>query len=156
MGQFIFDLPQGKSWNETSFWSARVELTGNKTDGNFHRREPGISKNLQRQATAANFSQIITYTKPIHYPVAKTGFYCVGKLILNAIETKSDWFLQAVIPITVQSPSTRRASSEALLHPSYKGSVLFRNTFNGQLPATDYPKVDVNGFASSRKQTLTF
>ena len=54
-----------------------------------------------------------------------------------------DLFLQAVIPITVQSPSTRQANSP---HPSYTGSVLFQNTFNGQLPATDYPKLDVNGF----------
>lgn len=54
-------------------------------------------------------------------------------------------FLQAVIPITVQPPLTRRADTSAP-HPSYTGSVLFRNTFDGQLPATDYPKVDVNGF----------
>jgi len=42
------------------------------------------------------------------------------------------------------------------LHPSYKGSVLFRNTFDGQLPATDYPKVNVNVFLFGVKQNLTF
>lgn len=132
--------------NETSFWSARVELTGNNTASSGRRRETGISQILQRQATVANSSAIITYTEPIHYPVEKTGFYCVGKLIFDDLETKlvADTFLQAVIPITVQSPSTRRASTGALLHPSYEGSVLFRNTFNGLLPATDYPKVNVN------------
>lgn len=30
------------------------------------------------------------------------------------------------------------------MHPSYKATVLFQNTFDGQLPATDYPKVNVN------------
>jgi hypothetical protein len=130
LGQFIIDLPQGKSLNETSFWSARVELTG-KTESSSIRdnspgrqRETGISQLIRRQATFANSSEIITYTEPIHYPVEKTGFYCV-----------------AVIPVTVQSPSTSRAST-GTLHPSYEGSVLFRNTFNGLLPATDYPKVN--------------
>ena len=31
------------------------------------------------------------------------------------------------------------------IHPSYKGTVLFRNVFDGELPATDYPKVNVCG-----------
>ena len=94
--------------NETSFWSARVELTGNTTasssiwdnpSGNprvpsspynspGRRREVETSNYFQRQATIANSSQIITYTTPIHYPVEKTGFYCVGMFIINALETK--------------------------------------------------------------------
>ena len=56
------------------------------------------------------------------------------------------FFLQAVIPITVQSLTRRVDTRAPPPHPSYSGSVLFRNTFNGQLPATDYPKVNVNGF----------
>jgi hypothetical protein len=50
------------------------------------RREVETSNYFRRQATVANSSQIITYTMPIHYPVAKTGFYCVGMFIINAME----------------------------------------------------------------------
>ena len=52
-------------------------------------------------------------------------------------------FIIAVIPVTVQNPSTRRADTDIPFHPSYKGTVLFKNTFDGQLAATDYPKVNV-------------
>jgi len=52
-------------------------------------------------------------------------------------------FITAVIPVTVQNPLTRRADTDVPLHPSYKGKVLFKNTFDGQLAATDYPKVNV-------------
>lgn len=29
-------------------------------------------------------------------------------------------------------------------HPTYKGLVFFQNQFDGMLPATDYPKVNVS------------
>jgi hypothetical protein len=43
----------------------------------------------------------------------------------------------AIVPVTLQS------AARDVLHPTYKGTVLFRNTFDGKLPATDYPKVNV-------------
>lgn len=52
------------------------------------RRELETFKYFQRQATVVNPSQLLTYTTPIHYPVLKTGFYCVGMFIINAMETK--------------------------------------------------------------------
>ena len=90
--------------NETSFLSARVDLLGNNTgssgfwdnpkgnptpppsesDTPPRQREAGLSKYLQRQAAVENPSQILTYTTPIHYPVTKTGFYCVGELFISA------------------------------------------------------------------------
>ncbi len=51
------------------------------------------------------------------------------------------------MPVTVLQTSSsvlpERQSTD--IHPSYKGTVLFRNVFDGELPATDYPKVNVCG-----------
>ncbi|KAF8167666.1 lung seven transmembrane receptor-domain-containing protein [Crassisporium funariophilum] len=149
LGRFILDLPAGKTINDTSFWSARIELPANRTasptsalsasglwdnpegnptppaspyDSPWRRLLVGTSDQLKRQT---NNSQIISYSEPIHYPVTKTGFYCV-----------------AAIPVTVLGSMTRRADTDIPFHPSYKGTVLFQNTFNGRLPAADYPKVN--------------
>lgn len=51
------------------------------------------------------------------------------------------------VPVTVQG-DLRRAVADVPYHPSYTGSVLFRNTFDGQLPATDYPKVHVSEYTN--------
>jgi hypothetical protein len=51
----------------------------------------------------------------------------------------------AVVPVTVLSSDTvgtRQDSSDVPFHPKYEGTVLFKNKFDGQLPATDYPKVN--------------
>jgi hypothetical protein len=45
--------------------------------------------------------------------------------------------------VTVLSPAPRQASTDVPSHPTYNGKVLFQNTFDGKLPATDYPKVTV-------------
>jgi len=37
-----------------------------------------------------------------------------------------------------------QAETDTPSHPPYKGSVLFKDPFGGQLPATDYPKVNVS------------
>lgn len=62
------------------------------------------------------------------------------------------------MPVTVlqTSPSSalqKRQSSD--IHPSYKGTVLFRNVFDGRLAATDYPKVNVRGFCVRLPYRLT-
>lgn len=46
----------------------------------------------------------------------------------------------AIVPVTVMS--TARASTDVPFHPSYSGKVLFINKFDGQLAASDYPKVN--------------
>ena len=51
----------------------------------------------------------------------------------------------AVVPLTVLSSNTvgtGRDSTDVPFHPKYEGTVLFKNKFDGQLPATDYPKVN--------------
>ena len=105
LGLFILDLPSGKSVNETTFWSARVQLPANKTtptaalssalgslwnnpagnptppsspfDSPFRRRAAASSDHAG--VTQVNANHILSYSEPIHYPVPKTGFYCVGK-----------------------------------------------------------------------------
>jgi len=150
LGHFILDLPEGKSVNETSFWSALVELPANQssliptkaleTSGLWNNPKgnptPPPSKYdspwrraletmlASRQATTVDSTGVVVYKEPIHYPVKKTGFYCV-----------------AAIPLTLQDDLRTRAGTDVPFHPSYSGTVLFQNTFKGQLPATDYPKV---------------
>jgi len=51
----------------------------------------------------------------------------------------------ATVPVTVLSSDTvgaRQDSTDVPFHPKYDGTVLFKNKFDGQLPATDYPKVN--------------
>jgi hypothetical protein len=103
LGCFIFDLPQGKSVNDTSFWSARLQLpasnasasgfwnnpAGNPTPSpsNYtspwrHRRTGTLLPRLSsvpRQLNNSGPSELYHYTAPIQYPVRKTGYYCVGK-----------------------------------------------------------------------------
>ena len=53
----------------------------------------------------------------------------------------------AAIPVTISQIPNVRAETDVTYHPSYKGTVLFQNVFHGQLPATDYPKVNVGIWA---------
>lgn len=60
--------------------------------------------------------------------------------------------LPAIVPVTVLDNSNPN-STDVPFHPHYNGKILFRNTFDGQLPATDYPKVTVSTtmFACKKK-----
>lgn len=51
--------------------------------------------------------------------------------------------MTAIVPVTVQGNGPRDADTDVPFHPSYKGNVVFQNKFKGELPATDYPKLDV-------------
>jgi hypothetical protein len=69
------------------------------------------------------------YHETIHYPVRKTGYYCV-----------------VTVPLTVMDMGQRsvvRAETDGPNHPGYTATVLFRNVFNGYLSAAEYPKVNV-------------
>ncbi|KAI8981387.1 lung seven transmembrane receptor-domain-containing protein [Trametes punicea] len=152
LGQFIINLPSGKSINDTSFWSARVgfSMDGTSSGGSADVSVGGFWDNpagnpslpdedsnyttpwrrestLQvRQNLNPSPSGILRYSEPIKYTVRKTGYYCV-----------------AIVPITVLPANTpRQAPTDVPYHPTYTGTVLFRNTFDGKLPASDYPKVN--------------
>ncbi|KAI0639574.1 lung seven transmembrane receptor-domain-containing protein [Trametes polyzona] len=151
LGRFIIDLPNGQSINDTSFWSARVGFSpeggappegsgvavsgfwdnpaGNPTppdaDSEYVSpwRRDGVVE--ARQALNPSPAGILWYQHPIQYHVRKTGYYCV-----------------AIVPITVLPSNSARQDVSPNPHPSYKGTVYFRNTFDGKLPASDYPKVN--------------
>lgn len=155
LGRFIVDLPESKSLNETSFWSARVSFPRNGTasrmsessdaastgfwdnpegnptppKGNYTspwRRGVASGVHLRRDdALNPSPSGILSYTQPIQYKVRKTGYYCV-----------------AIVPVTILPNTARQASTDVPYHPTYTGTVFFRNKFDGKLPATDYPKVN--------------
>ncbi|KZS95867.1 hypothetical protein SISNIDRAFT_438421 [Sistotremastrum niveocremeum HHB9708] len=78
-------------------------------------------RNLQRRQDGS--SDIWWYKEPIMYPVTKTGYYCV-----------------AIVPVTIVD-GRPTGDTNVPFHPQYSGVILFRNTFEGKLPATDYPKV---------------
>lgn len=107
---------------ETATWS----------EGDFHimatddAAPPSATSVPSRASTSDN--GVLHYKDPITYPVPKTGYYCV-----------------AIIPLTVMDlrRDEARDSTDVPNHPKYSGSILFRNTFNGQLPAAEYPKVNV-------------
>lgn len=150
LGRFILDLPDGKSVENTTFWSARVAFpgsegsSGNTTSEGFWNNPAGnptpppsdhaspFRRGLQTRQSDLNPntspSGILVYDEPIQYLVRKTGYYCV-----------------AVVPVTVlqtapTSAALKRQPSD--IHPSYHGTVFFRNVFDGRLAATDYPKVN--------------
>lgn len=182
LGKFIFDLPAGKTVNETSFWTARVgflptnssntsdasgavasssgfwdDPNGNPTppdseyDSPFRRnRSYSVAKRytMARQAVDGSMPpDILWYGQPIQYPIRKTGYYCVGMLCCSQLSNASSAERVAIVPVTVLS-SKRQSGTDVEYHPSYNGIVLFKNTFNGQLPASDYPKVNVSSVSS--------
>src|SRR6266550_1641957 len=93
LGQFIIDLPDGKSISNTSFWSARVVLPDKSVGSNTtvtpppsERASPwrrGLSSTpdrtlFRRQSLNSSPQSPYHYTESIHYIVEKTGYYCVG------------------------------------------------------------------------------
>ncbi|TFK30882.1 hypothetical protein FA15DRAFT_662945 [Coprinopsis marcescibilis] len=148
LGRFILDMPAGKSINDTSVWSARVKLPGgspsqvptavdakgfwdNPPNGSFPTPPASEYDSPWKRQTPSpqqehDHEGVYTYTTPIYYPVSQTGYYCV-----------------AIVPITSDTRKPpRQASTDVPGHPEYKATVLFKNVFDGQLPATDYPKVN--------------
>ncbi|KAL9716500.1 hypothetical protein Ac2012v2_000948 [Leucoagaricus gongylophorus] len=127
LGNFILDLPQGKTINDTSFWSARVLLSSvsapasslsTKSSG------PVQQRFTPRENSNPSPDDILAYSKAIHYHVTKTGYYCI-----------------AILPISSRSTMSR-APTDVPFHPQYLGNIYFKNIFDGQLEAIDYPKVN--------------
>ena len=172
LGSFIIDLPSGKSLNETSIWSKRVIFgsaqpstnvdftpskiaakggsraksgSGDSPGGSWKRTPTPIAQENEDDAgdemfhtladatstpaSSSSSNNTLNYAEPVIYPVPTTGYYCV-----------------AIIPLTVNDQTKKRLSERALTdiptHPTYAGTILFRNVFNGELPAAEYPKVN--------------
>ncbi|CAK9779553.1 hypothetical protein CC85DRAFT_288042 [Cutaneotrichosporon oleaginosum] len=76
-------------------------------------------------------SDVPVYTKPIRMDVPKTGYYCV-----------------AVIPVTLVTKDRRDLEVRKNIHAEYEGVITFRNQFDGELPAVEYPKIAFYGVLS--------
>ena len=104
------------------------DATGDEIDIIFHKKADAPSPTSALAPSPAT-KYIPKYTEPIIYPVPKTGYYCV-----------------AIIPLTVSDQTGKRvyerASTDVPTHPTYAGTILFRNVFNGQLSAAEYLKVN--------------
>lgn len=71
---------------------------------------------------------VVDYTTPIHRHVTKTGYYCIG-----------------VVPVTlIGSRDLSALDVRAATHANFSGVVTFRNQFDGELPAVEYPKIGVS------------
>ncbi|THH02573.1 hypothetical protein EW026_g325 [Hermanssonia centrifuga] len=164
LGHFILDLPQGKSVNETSFWSARVGFSSSgqaPSDGS-EVTTSGFWDNPEGNPTPPP-DENSDYTTPW----LRSGIAVSTELNLkrqdddNASPTgilwykdpiqylvrKTGYYCVAIVPVTVLSSSgnqnlRRQAPTDVPFHPKYQGSVLFQNTFKGKLPAAEYPKVN--------------
>ncbi|RXK39801.1 major facilitator protein [Tremella mesenterica] len=91
-----------------------------------------------------------TYTGPIEYTVPKTGYYCVGIVPVTLVGGRSipiDKPQQRIRDNTKRSTDgthhlVRDDMNPRQTHAEYSGTVLFRNTFEGELPAVEYPKIN--------------
>ncbi|GMK58380.1 hypothetical protein CspeluHIS016_0504120 [Cutaneotrichosporon spelunceum] len=72
-------------------------------------------------------SDVPVYSKPIRMDVPKTGYYCA-----------------AVIPVTVVTKN-RALEPRKNIAAEYEGVITFRNQFDGELPAAEYPKIAFYG-----------
>lgn len=110
LGHFILDLPQGKTQDQTSIWSASIAFHPPKSKS---MRERDAQPQAQAQSSAAastttaaatpaqtqapdpaapqqtqimaggDAGRTMYYAGPIEYAVRKTGYYCVGASLLR-------------------------------------------------------------------------
>ncbi|KZO95957.1 hypothetical protein CALVIDRAFT_515235 [Calocera viscosa TUFC12733] len=138
LGEFIVNLPAGMTLNQTTIWTSGVSFPSNTSfipfnstgsdlwnppDGNL----PDIPEEDKENSSPfkrdlALRDAVLPYTDPIQYTIPRKGYYCVG-----------------TIPITLLS---NPLSPETADHAAFTGTVLFRNTFDGLLPASEYPKIN--------------
>jgi hypothetical protein len=86
---------------------------------------------------------IPVYSSPIEYSVAKTGYYCVG--MSSFLVPDHRLIRLGIVPVTLVNSRSDIPEDRDNTHAEYSGMVLFRNTFDGELPAVEYPKVNVGG-----------
>ncbi|ORY26066.1 lung seven transmembrane receptor-domain-containing protein [Naematelia encephala] len=115
------------------------------TTGGGYEEEPGTDF-----PSTGESSQVITYTGPIGYAVPKSGYYCVGIVPVTLVNSRSDLPPNAKLFIREAAPEDAAVSLEGrqATHAEYSGLVLFRNNFEGELPAVEYPKINFYMFLS--------
>ncbi|KAF8516142.1 lung seven transmembrane receptor-domain-containing protein [Hysterangium stoloniferum] len=161
LGHFIFDLPMEKSFNDTSFWSARVGLRPN---GTLASKSSTMTPEKQDDDAGLWFNPEGNPTPPAsEYDTPWRVARQRGRSTIlqrqdssddNSSPTSTLWYVSpikyevrktgyyciAIVPLTVDALPQRQTNNEP--HPAYEGTILFQNTFKGKLPASDYPKVN--------------
>jgi hypothetical protein len=133
--------------DSSGFWN---NPAGNPDIPSDNYTSPWRRANAHARALNSSPTGILQYSQPIQYNVRKTGYYCVGKMSPISLLLLLNRYSSVVVPVTVL-PERRQASTDVPFHPNYDGTVLFRNTFDGKLPATDYPKVNVRASFSAER-----
>lgn len=110
------DMPAGQSINDTTIWTTAVRFDSRAAqEGSTEPSALGINKG------------------PFKYQVKKTGYYCVG-----------------AVPVTISTGAAPSAddidagainSTTGTTRTIYSAVVDFQNTFEGHLPAAEYPKI---------------
>ena len=94
--------------------------------------------------TTGSTSTVPVYSAPITYAVQKTGYYCIGTSLLVQPQCGAE-ASSGIVPVTLVNSRDTIEPRQAT-HAEYSGSVLFRNTFVGELPAVEYPKINVSQY----------
>ncbi|KAI0082097.1 hypothetical protein K474DRAFT_1767896 [Panus rudis PR-1116 ss-1] len=155
LGRFILDLPEGKSINDTSFWSARiafpegsnipgdsdsdVSVSGfwNNPEGNPHPPDENDEFVSPWKRSGSHVThEARADDEPLNPSPSGVLYY---KDPIQYKVRKTGYYCIAAIPITVVRANDQEAPAE---HPKYSGTVLFQNKFHGKLSASDYPKVN--------------
>lgn len=113
LGRFIVDVPAGKSVNETSIFTTAVR---------FDSRAATTGADGQTVPAGINAG-------PYRYEVKKTGYYCVGAVPLSTSTSGTG------------DDAADNSTSTTVSTTAYTGVVDFENTFEGHLPAAEYPKI---------------
>lgn len=116
LGQFIVDMPAGTSLNSTSIWTTAVRFNAGTARPDVRNGTTGMSRSAG----------------PFKYNVGKTGYYCVGAVPVSVSSSDDD--TAAYVPASDADPSS-------LSSTIFTGVVDFQNTFQGYLPAAEYPKI---------------
>lgn len=142
LGSFIVDIPDGVDKNSTSIFSTAVRFDARAALGD-----------------SADSAPAGVNAGPFKYPVTKTGYYCVGAVPVT-IETSSSSEsrqLSSTAIVPRQDPAQGETDSQPTSGDSpstgtttqttttFTGVVDFENTFEGHLPASEYPKIYLYG-----------
>lgn len=119
LGQFIVDMPEGTSINDTAIWTTPVR---------FDSRASTVDTVGSAVDAALDINR-----GPFRYEVTKTGYYCVGAVPVT-VST-------GAAPSSDDMDEGTSGNSSTTTRTTYTGVVDFENVFEGHLPASEYPKI---------------
>ncbi|OJA19821.1 putative mannosyltransferase [Rhizopogon vesiculosus] len=144
IGKFIFSSDDGTTISQSSFWTASVALNQTSLDSSGFWDNPEGNPSLPDDEDASPWR-----SRELHYFPRQANNTLNPNPLLLRRQVRSyvvfpTWLISAaaIVPVTVMNPAARQGPTDVPYHPTYNGVVLFRNTFDGKLPATDYPKVN--------------